>query len=698
MKNKLYILLIVALFIGCTIKPQPPIANVIPDTTYIHGIKLIDNYSWLKDKTRKHPDVLNCINAENEYTNDILKNTRKLQKNLFQEIKNRIKDDDISVPVKKGNFYYYSRKEKNKQYSIYCRKKGSLEAVEEIYLDINKLAKGYKFYSIIEKKISPDHNYLAYGVDTTGVEDYTLVIKDLRTGEYLLDEIPLVSDIVWANDNKTIFYSISDPTGRTHKIFRHKIGTNLKSDKLMFTENNERFWVWLSKTRNKKYIILGTASKITTERWFLSTDDPDGKFELIEPRTEGHDYYVLSHENDFYIITNDTAKNNKLMITSVKQPSRKHWQEVIATRSNVLLHAEVFQDHLILSEHENGIENLRIINLKSKDEHYIDFPEPIYTFYTWSSSEYNSPLLRFTYESLVTPYVVYDYNMNTKEKDLLKQKQVLGDFNSNQYLSERIFAKAEDGTKIPISLVYKKDIFHKDGNNPVYLTAYGAYGDNFDPYFSSARLSLLDRGIVYAIAHVRGGKEMGEYWYEQGKMLNKKNTFTDFITCAEFLKNENYAGKLIIDGGSAGGLLVGAVTNMRPDLFHGVIADVPFVDVLNSMMDPTLSAIVSEYDEWGNPNDKVYFNYIRSYSPYDNVIMQDYPHILALAGFYDTRVNYWEPAKWVAKLRANKTNDNLLLLQTNMNAGHGGSSGRYDYLKEVALTYAFVLDILGIEK
>ncbi len=698
MKKQILILFTVLLLIGCNIQPHPPIAKVLPDTIRIHGVELIDNYAWLKDKTRHQPEVLEYINAENKFTNAVLKKTEKLQNFLYNEFIGRIKETDQSVPTKVDNYLYYSKKEEGKQYSIFCRKLIQPYMGEEIYLDLNKLSEGHEFYSIIELKVSPDHNYLAYGVDTTGAEDYTLVIKDLRNGKYLRDSIPAVSDITWANDNKTIFYSISDPAGRTHKILRHKIGTDPMNDKLMFIENDERFWVWLSKTRNKRYIILGTASKTTTERWFLSTDDANGEFQLIEPRCEGHDYYVLSHEENFYIITNKDAKNNKLMITPVLKPSQENWREVVPTRSNVLLLAEVFKDHLILTEREKGIEALRIINLKNGDQHYVDFPEPIYTFYTWGSSEFDSPLLRFTYESLVTPYVVYDYNMDTKEKTLLKQQEVLGDYNPQDYASERIYTKAKDGSEIPISLLYNKDMFSKDSSNPIYLTAYGAYGDSFDPYFSSSRLSLLNRGIVYAIAHVRGGKEMGEYWYDQGKMLNKKNTFTDFIACAEFLKQGNYGGKIIIDGGSAGGLLVGAVTNMRPDLFFGVIADVPFVDVLNSMLDPTLSAVVSEYEEWGNPNVEIYFNYIRSYSPYDNVIPQDYPHILALAGFYDTRVNYWESAKWVAKLRANRTNDNLLLLQTNMNAGHGGSSGRYDYLKEIALTYAFVLDILEINK
>ncbi|MDP8267642.1 MAG: S9 family peptidase [Candidatus Tenebribacter davisii] len=697
MKNYIYLTIILLLFSGCKQNLQQPVARVIPDTTHINGVELIDNYAWLKDKTRERPDILKYIEAENNYTSSVMKKTKRLQQNLFKEFKERIIEDDMSVPVKKGSYYYYSRKENNKQYSIYCRKKDSLEADEEIYLDVNEMAKDKKFYSIIDLKVSPDNNLLAYGVDTTGAEDYLLVIKDLETSKYLKDKIPLISDIDWANDNKTLFYSTTDYAGRTNKIYRHIIGTEQKNDKLIFTENDEHFWVWLSKTRNKKYIILGTASKTSTERWFLNTNNPSGEFKLIEPRSENHDYYVLSHENDFYIVTNYKAENNKLMVTSVDHPSKDNWQEVIAGRSDVLLYAEVFQDHLILTEQKNGVEKLKIMNLNSNTEYYVDFEEPIYTFYTWGSSEYDSNILRYTYESLVTPYVIYDYNMDTKERTILKQQQILGNFDKSDYFSERIYAEAEDGSKIPISLVYKKDLFYKNGMNPVYLTAYGAYGDDFDPYFSSLRLSLLDRGIIYSIAHVRGGTEMGEYWYEQGKMLNKKNTFTDFITCAEYLKKEQYADKIIINGGSAGGLLVGAVTNMRPDLFFGVVADVPFVDILNTMLDPSLSAVVSEYQEWGDPNDPVYFDYMRSYSPYDNVTRQDYPHILILAGFYDTRVNYWEPAKWVAKLRANKTNDNQLLLWTNMNAGHSGSSGRYDYLHEISLEYAFILNILSLK-
>ncbi|MBT4331991.1 MAG: S9 family peptidase [Candidatus Cloacimonetes bacterium] len=695
MKNILLLISSAILLLGCNVKP--PIAKIIPDTTFVHNVKLIDNYSWLKDKTRKDPTVLEYVNAENEYTRKVMKRTEKLQKKLFNEFKNRIKDDDISVPVKIDDYYYYYRKEAKKQYAIYCRMKGSLEAEEEIYLDVNKIAEGYKFFSIIERKISPDHRYLAYGVDVSGAEDYTLVIKDLFTNKLLTDTVNKIGDLAWANDSKTIFYSTEDQAGRTHQIYRHILGNDVTEDELIFTEEDERFWVWVARSEDDNYLILGSGSKTTNERWILDANEPNANFKIIQPRINGHQYYIYPHTDELFILTNNKAVNNRVMKTRIAKPSMPNWQEVIPHRDSVRINLDVFSKYLAIKERVNGIDKLRIINIETMNSYYPEFPDPIYAFYTWNTNFYE-PTLRFTYESLTSPYSIYELNIDTGNKVILKQQEIMDTFDSNDYISERIFAKAIDGSQIPISIVYKKDLFNKDGNNPVYLTAYGAYGDNSDPYFSTARLSLLDRGIIYAIAHVRGGKEMGEHWYEQGKMLNKKNTFTDFIACSEFLKQEKYAGELVIDGGSAGGLLMGAVTNMRPDLFQGVIADVPFVDVLNSMMDPTLSAVVSEYEEWGNPNDKTYFNYIRSYSPYDNVTPQDYPHLLVLAGFYDTRVNYWEPAKWVAKLRADKTNDNLLLLQTNMNAGHGGSSGRYDYLKEIALSYTFVLDVLGIKK
>ncbi|MBL7149498.1 MAG: S9 family peptidase [Candidatus Cloacimonetes bacterium] len=701
MKFRLLISLIILItIISCSQEAVPPIAKVVPDTTIIHEVQLIDNYAWLKDKTRTEHEVLEYIKAENRYTKQKIKHTKRFQKKLYKEIVSRMSDTDLSVPVKRDNYYYYSRSEKDQQYNIYCRKKDSMDADEEIYLNVNKLAKGYDYYSIYNMSISTNQRYLAYGLDTTGSEIYTLKIKDLETGGYLEDTISPISDITWANDNKTIFYSTEDKTGRSYKIFRHVLDENPQVDELIFTEKDERFWVWVTKSKNKEYITIGTSSKITSECWFLDANDPFGEFKIIEPRKQEHSYYVLFHSDRIFIVTDDKAENFKLMEATIQNPSRKYWKDVIPHRDSVRISVDVFKDYLVISELSNGLEKLKIMEIDSGKSHYVNFPEPIYTFYTWSEIEFDSPILRYTYESLITPYSIIDYNMETREKEIMKQKEVVGGYEPAEYASERFFTKADDGTEIPISLVYRKDLSRKNGENPLYLTAYGAYGDRFDPYFSSDRLSLLDRGIIYAIAHVRGGGEFGKTWYDQGKMLNKKNTFTDFINCAESLISEKYTDKdkLIIDGGSAGGLLIGVVTNMRPDLFHGVIADVPFVDIINTMLDPSLSAVVSEYEEWGNPNEKEFFDYILSYSPYDNIEAKDYPNILVLAGFHDPRVNYWEPAKWVAKLRATKTDANLLLLQTNMVAGHGGSSGRYDYLKEVALTYSFIFDILGIEE
>lgn len=676
----------------------PPKATIIPDTTRIHNYKLIDNYSWIEDKTRSEKVVQSYISAENNFTEKILPSQNKIEEKLYHEFVNRITEEEKSVPVKIDNYEYYSRREEGNQYSYYCRKKNIENSEEEIYLDENKLAEGYKFFSISSMRISPNHKYLAFSIDTAGSEKYHLVIKDLESGKLLADTIENVSDITWANDNKTIFYAVDDEAGRTHKIFRHILGSDVEEDKLIFTEPDERYWCWISKTRNDKFLMIGSASKKTTEYRFLSADNPNGEFKIIEPRKEGHEYYVLSRNDEFYIITNDNAENNKLMKTSIKMPSIQNWQEVIATRDSVLLHADISKNFLIIFERYNGLEHLKIINLKNQKEYYVEFPEPIYSFYTWSSTEFDSDLLRITYESLITPSITYDFNMNTQEKTILKQKEIVGGYDKSNYQVERLFAKSKDNVEIPISLVYRKDKFEQNGESPLYLNAYGAYGDNFDVYFSSSRLSILDRGIVYAVAHVRGGQELGAEWYDQGKMFNKRNTFEDFISCAEFLKNQNYCGKIVAEGGSAGGLLMGAIANMRPELFHGIIADVPFVDIINTMMDPTLSAVVSEYEEWGNPNIKEQFDYMYSYAPYENVVAQDYPNMLVLGGYYDTRVNYWEPAKWVAKLRATKTDDNLLLLKTNMNAGHGGSSGRYDFLHEIAYTYSFMLKILNIEE
>ncbi len=682
-------------------KPEPPVAKVIPHKTSKHGVELIDNYHWLKDKSRTDKEVINYIEAENEYTEKIMKHTEKFQKKLFREMTDRIKKDDLTVPVKADSFYYYSRKEEDKQYSIFCRKKWSLESPEEIYLDANELATGHTYFSISEFSISPNHRYLAYSTDNTGAEKYTIYIKDIQTGKNLKETFFPADDLTWASDNKTFFYTTEDETGRSHKVFRHSLGTNPDNDELIFHEKDKAFYVWTTETTSEEYIIICSGSKTTRENWFLKADDPFGKFRVIQKRQPGMRYYIEHRNDKFYIWTNaDNSKNNKIMVTSVDNPEKRYWKEFIAHRDSVYIGFHLFKDYMVLFEREKGIQNLRILNMNNDEDYYVDFPEPIYSFDTTGNWTFDSEILRFYYESMVTPYSIYDFNMKTKERIVKKRQQIIGGYDPDNYHSERIFAKTDDGISIPISLVYKKKIRENKNSNLLILNAYVSYGDSSDPYFSISRLSLLNRGFIYAIAHVRGGGELGKSWHEQGRMLKKKNTFTDFITCAEYLIDNNYteSEKLVIEGGSAGGLLMGVVTNMRPELFKVVIADVPFVAILNTMLDSTLSAVVSEYEEWGNPNIKEYFDYMISYCPYRNIDAKDYPHILVLTGFYDTRVNFWEPARWVAKLRALKTNNNILLLKTDMSAGHGGASGRFDYYKEVAFKYAFVFDIFGIEE
>ncbi len=693
-------LLIIVLITSCSnTNHEPPVAKVIPQKSIQHGIELIDNYHWLKDKSRTNKEVLNYIEAENKYTENMMKHTSKFQKKIYDEIIGRIKKDEQSVPVKIDDYYYYSRNVIDKQYRIYCRKKESPEASEEIYLDVNELAKNKKYCSIYDVKISPDHKLLAYTLDTSGAEKYTLYIKDLETGKILAETISPVGDVTWANDNKTIFYTLEDKTGRSYKVFRHVLGNDYQNDELLYHEKDEKFYTWTYKTRSRKFIILGTDSKTTSEYRILNADEPFGKFSLVQKRIPGHEYSLQHHSDKFYIRTNaDNAKNFKIMTSPVATPSQDYWKDFLPYRDSVYVSYSVFKDYMIVYELLNGTEKMRVINLHTSDDFYVEFPEEIYTVYGGWNPEFDTNFYRFEYESMITPYSIFDLNMKTGEKILRKQQQILGDFSSEDYKSERIYAKAHDGKSIPISLVYKKELYRDNKTNLLLLDAYGSYGDAYDPYFSISRLSLLNRGFIYANAHVRGGGELGKNWHEQGCMLNKKNTFMDFISCAECLIENCYTEqeKLVIEGGSAGGLLVGAVTNLRPELFKVVIADVPFVDVLNSMFDPSLSATISEYEEWGNPNDRIYFDYIRSYCPYQNIQPQDYPHILVLAGFNDHRVNYWEPAKWTAKLRAKKTDDNLLLLKIDMSSGHGGASGRFDYYKEIAFKYAFVFDIFGI--
>ncbi len=676
----------------------PPIAKIIPKVDSMYEDIRIDNYFWLRE--RDNPEVIEYLHAENEYTKAMMEHTEKLQEKLYEELLSRIKETDMSVPEKIDDYYYYTRTEEDKQYPIYCRKKESLDSQEEILLDLNLLSVGYNFFNLGLYKISPNHQLLLYSIDTTGSEVYTLYIKNLDTGKMLADIISNTGySAAWANDNNTIFYTIVDKAKRAYKLYRHTLGSDADDDIEIYHEKDEKFWLNIYKSKSRDYLLMGSSTHITSEIAYLDANNPISRFKILHPRQTGMKYYPYHYGDKFFILINDNAENFKLMETFIVTSSKENWKEVIQHRDSVEIEGiDVFKDYLVVYEREKGLEKIRITDLRNNEIHYVDFPEPVYTFRAGRNRNYDSNLLRYTYMSLVTPKSVFDYNMSTNIQELKKQYEVLGGYEPSNYQSERIFAHAEDSSMIPISLVYRKGIV-KDGNNPLLLYGYGAYGENMEPYFSSNRLSLLNRGLIFALAHVRGGGEMGQFWYNQGKLLNKKNTFSDFIVCSEHLINEGYTSrdKLVISGGSAGGLLIGAVTNMRPDLFKAVIADVPFVDVLNTILDPSLPLTVIEYEEWGDPKEKEYYDYIKSYSPYDNVEAQDYPNILINAGFYDTRVSYWEAAKWTAKLRAMKTDNNILLLKTNMGAGHMGYSGRYDYLNDLAFKYVFILDLFGIE-
>ena len=696
----LSIVTLVVMSPGCLVeKVSPPVAKVDAKVDTLFGRTMVDNYHWLRD--RGNPEVIAYLEAENEYTDKLMKHTGAFQEKLYQEIVSRIKETDLSVPVKRDEYYYYSRTEEGKQYSIYCRKKGSLDAPEEILLDVNQLAEGLEFTRLGIYEVSPNHRLLAFAVDTSGSERYTLRVKDLETGELFPDVIDSVAtSFEWANDNKTFFYTVVDDTWRPFELYRHELGRPVNDDVLVLREDDEAFWLGVSKSKDMKYLFINLGSQTSSEVLFLDADRPTGSFRMIQQREHEMEYAVSHHRDHFYIVTNDEARNFKLVRTPVTRPSKENWQEVIPHRKDVKLdRIEAFRDYMALYERENGFRQIRIRDIASDQTHRIEFPEPVYTCWGEYNPDFNGGILRFTYMSLVTPRSVYDYDMKTRERELKKQKEVLGGYDPEQYQSERIYAVAPDSTLVPVSMVYRKGMI-KDGCNPLYLYGYGAYGISMDPYFSSSRLSLLDRGFIYATAHIRGGGEMGRYWYDDGKLLHKKNTFTDFIAVAEYLIAEKYTSpdKLVCSGGSAGGLLIGAVVNMRPDLFKAVVAEVPFVDLMNTMLDEDIPLTVIEYEEWGNPNEKEYFDYMLSYSPYDNVAAGDYPDMLIRAGLNDTRVQYWEPAKWTAKLRAMKTDRNRLLLKTNMGAGHGGVSGRYSHLRELAFDYAFVLDVMGIEE
>jgi len=676
---------------------KPPVAARRPKRLHRHGDVRIDPYHWLRQ--REDPEVIAYLKAENRYTAQRMRGAKALRERLFEEMRRRIKETDLDVPVKIDDYFYYSRTKKGLQHSILCRKYGSLRARQQVLLDQNLLAKGKPYFAVGLFAISPDHSMLAYTTDTTGNERYTLQIKHVRSGEVLSESIPNVDSVAWANDSATFFYSVIDALHRPFAVYRHRLGTSVETDERVFHEPDEAFYVGVSTTRSREFILLDVHAKTTSEVHFLSASEPLSTFRLIQKRRRHVEYAVEHHGDSFYILHNHKAKNFELARVATAQPAARNWKPTVAHRDDVLLEdVSAFENHLVLYEREDGLEQIRIRDLRNGKEHRVRFPESVYTIAESANPDFHTTTLRFTYSSLVTPTAVFDYGMSTRRRTLLKQATVRGGYDPSHYVTERVFATAPDGARVPISLVHRRGL-QRDGSHPMFLTAYGSYGSSRDPSFSSMRLSLLDRGVVYAIAHVRGGSEMGRQWYDDGKFLKKKNTFTDFIASAETLIALGYTtpARLAVNGGSAGGMLMGAIANMRPDLFGVIVADVPFVDVLNTMLDPTLPLTVIEYDEWGNPNDPKYYRYIKSYAPYENVTAQAYPTMLVTAGLNDPRVSYWEPAKWVAKLRATKTDNNELLLKTQMSAGHFGASGRYEALKEVAFDYAFVLSRLGVK-
>jgi len=697
-------LLISSIFAGCNqknekqsmSKPIPPKAEKIEKQLTHHGDTRIDNYYWLND--REDPKVIDYLEAENAYTDTIMKHTEKFQEKIYDEIVGRIKQTDESVPYKDNGYWYYTRFEEGQEYPIYCRKKESLEAEEEVLVNVNIMAEGHEFYNLGGLNVSTNNKLMAFAVDTVGRRKYTLYVKNLETGEILDMSIPYTTGgSTWANDNKTLFYTKKDEqTLRSNQIFKHTLGSKT-NDELVYEEEDDTFYTGIYKTKSNKFLVIWSGSTLTNDFRILNANDPNGDFKQFTSRERGLEYSIDHFEDKFYVITNWDATNFKLMETPDTKTNKENWKEVIAHRDSVFLEdIEIFKNYLVVEEREKGNTNLRIINQKTKDEHYLDFGEEAYTAYTSVNREFDTEILRYGYTSMTTPSSVYDYNMNSRDKELLKRQEVVGGYNPEEYETKRLMAPARDGVEVPISLVYKKSLKKKEGN-PTLLYGYGSYGATIDPGFSSVRLSLLDRGFVFAIAHIRGGQMLGRQWYEDGKMFNKKNTFNDFIDCGEHLINEKYALKdeLYARGGSAGGLLMGAVVNQSPELFKGVIAAVPFVDVMTTMLDESIPLTTGEYDEWGNPNELESYEYMLSYSPYDQVSKQAYPNMLVTTGLHDSQVQYWEPAKWVAKLREYNMSDNIIMLETNMDAGHGGASGRFKRFKETALEYAFLLDLAG---
>lgn len=682
-----------------------PMAEKKPFERIIHGDTVVDNYFWMIDYFKKGPDsskVVDYLKAENAYLDTMMAGTNKFQATLFTELKARIKEKDESVPYFKNGYYYYSRTEDGKQYYKYCRKKGSLEAPEEILLDVDNMAEGHAYYSATGFSISPDNKLMAFGVDTVSRREYVIYIKNLESGALHKEEIKgTTGGVAWANDNKTFFYTKKNPvTLLTEKIMKHRIGEDVIKDQTAYEEKDNSNYIGVGRAKSGKFIYIYSGATKSSETRFIAADEPDSAFKVFQPRIKEVLYDVTALEDRFLIVTNKDALNFKLMECPLDKTGIENWKEVIPHRKDVLLEGvDEFKDFLVVSEREKGLTQLNIRDLKTGDAHYLDFGEAAYTAYTTANMEYGSTVLRYSYTSLTTPSSTYDYNMTDRKKDLLKQQEVLGGYKVEDYKTERLYATAKDGTKIPISLVYKKET-KKDGSAPLLLYGYGSYGASMDPTFTSTRLSLLNRGFVYAIAHIRGGQEMGRQWYEDGKMMKKKNTFTDFVDCGEYLIEQKFTSKghLYAQGGSAGGLLMGAIINIAPGLWNGIIAQVPFVDVVNTMLDESIPLTTNEFDEWGNPKNKKAYDYMKSYSPYENIEAKSYPNLLVTTGLHDSQVQYFEPAKWVAKLRATKTDNNLLLLKTDMEVGHGGASGRFDYLKDIALNYAFLFALEGIDQ
>ncbi|MDB5243086.1 MAG: protease 2 [Spirosoma sp.] len=683
----------------------PPKAAIKPKELITHGHTRIDNYYYLNE--RENPEVINYLNAENAYLEHVLAPVKGLQEKLFEELKGRIKQQDESVPYKEGAYYYYTRFVTGGEYPIYCRKKGSLQGPEEIMFDGNAMAKGHNYYQIGGYEVSDNEELAIFAEDTVSRRLYTLRVKNLKTGKLYPEAIPNTEagSFAWATDNKTLFYVKKDPqTLLGYQVYRHTLGTDSKTDVLVYEEKDNQFYMGLGRSKSKKYItITSDHNGVATEYYLLEASKPMGEFKTFLPREKGHEYDIVHYKDKFYVRTNWKAENFRLMeVPEGKTTDRTAWKEVIPHRTDVYLaNMDVFANHLVLGERKAGLTNIRVINQnrnadRTKADEYLDFGEPAYVAGIGYNPDFNTNVLRFSYASLTTPNSTFDYNMDTKAKTLMKEQDVLGGFDKHNYVSERVYATSRDGVQVPVSLVYRNGT-PKDGSAPLLQYSYGSYGYSTDPGFSSTRLSLLDRGFIFAIAHIRGGQEMGRRWYEEGKMLKKKNTFNDFVDVSKYLIDNKYTSpnKLFAMGGSAGGLLMGAVINQAPELYRGVVAAVPFVDVVTTMLDETIPLTTGEFEEWGNPKQKVYYDYMLSYSPYDNVEKKSYPNLLVTTGLHDSQVQYWEPAKWVAKLRTMKTDNNQLLLHTNMEAGHGGASGRFQALKEIALEYAFMLNLVG---